>query len=435
VNYSPLLLQLVIIIGTARLLGQVLKYFGQSAVIGEMAAGFVLGPVVFGAIAPELHAQIFDPNSLAPLKGLSELGLVLFMFIVGAELRLPTNADAGVRRQLVAAGWVAILSVAIPLLLGLGVAIYLYVPLSPPSAVFWPFALFFAVAMSVTAFPVMARILKDRQLTHTTMGRLSLTAAAFADVLAWVMLVLVVVLADSGQDWARFAQTLGGLAVLGLLMFGAVRPLLARLVQRYARDGTPQSVLLAGLLIGTFSCAYITELLHVHAVFGAFLFGACLPRDDKLLAVLIERLEHLAIIVLMPIFFALAGLSTTPDAFVGASLGALLLILGVAVVGKVAGGALGARIGQQPWRVALGVGALMNARGMMELIVIKVGLDIGVIDDRLFTMLMVMAIVTTLMTGPLLSLFVDKPVPQSPQPAAQGAKLEAAPAKQPSEVT
>jgi Kef-type K+ transport system membrane component KefB len=419
---SPLLLQLVIIIGTARLLGQLLKYFGQSAVIGEMAAGFVLGPVVFGAIAPELHTQIFDPNSLAPLKGLSELGLVLFMFIVGAELRLPM----GVRQQLVAAGWISVLSVAIPLLMGLALAVHLYVPLSPPGAVFWPFALFFAVALSVTAFPVMARILKDRQLTHSITGRLSLTAAAFADVLAWVMLVLVVVLADSGQDWARFAQTLGGLAVLSLVMFGAVRPLLARLVQRYSRDGKLPSVLLAGMLIGAFSCAYITELLHVHAVFGAFLFGACLPRDDKLLAVLIERLEHLAIIVLMPIFFALAGLSTTADAFLGAGLGALLLILGIAVVGKILGGALGTLIGKQPWRVALGVGALMNARGMMELIVIKVGFDIGVIDGRLFTMLMVMAIVTTLMTGPLLTLFGDKP-------EAQGTQLETTPAKRPRE--
>ena len=404
-SHSPLLLQLVIIIGTARLLGQVLKYFGQSAVIGEMAAGFMLGPVVFGAIAPELHAQIFDPNNLEPLRGMSELGLVLFMFIVGAELRLPM----GVRQQLVAASWVATLSVVIPIAMGLVLATYLYAPLSPMSAVYWPFVLFFAVAMSVTAFPVMARILKDRQLTHTTVGRLSLTAAALADVLAWVMLVLVVVLASSGTDWARFGQTLGGLALLGVVMFGAVRPLLARVLQRFTRDGKLEAVMMAGLLIGAFGCAYITEMLHVHAVFGAFLFGACLPRDDKLLAVLIERIEHLAIIVLMPIFFALAGLSTTADAFVGASLGAMLAILAVAVVGKVVGGALGARLSYQPWRVAMGVGALMNARGMIELIVIKVGLDIGVIDNRLFTMLMVMAIVTTLMTGPLLSLFADKP--------------------------
>jgi Kef-type K+ transport system membrane component KefB len=411
-NYSPLLLQLVIILGTARLLGQVLKYFGQSSVIGEMAAGFVLGPVIFGAIAPELHAQVFQPSSLGALRGLSELGLVLFMFIVGAEMRLPM----GVRQQLVTSGWICTLSVVIPMVLGLAVATWLYAPLSPPGVVFWPFALFLAAAMSVTAFPVMARILKDRELTQTIVGRLSLTAAAMADVLAWVMLILVVILAGSGQDWARFGQTLGGLLVLGVVMFGLIRPLLAHAVHRYGRDGKPRAALLAGMLIGAFTCAYITELLHVHAVFGAFLFGACLPRDDRLLAVLIERIEHLAIIVLMPIFFALAGLSTTPDAFVGTGLGALLLIMAVAIVGKVLGGALGARMGNQPWRVCMGVGSLMNARGMMELIVIKVGLDIGVIDDRLFTMLMVMAIVTTLMTGPLLSLFVDKPAEPATEP-------------------
>ena len=401
---SPLLLQLVIILGTSRLLGMVLKYFGQSSVIGEMAAGFVLGPVVFGAIAPQWHAQVFQPSSIGALRGLSELGLVLFMFIVGAELRLPM----GVSRQLKTAAWVSTLSVLLPLGLGLVLASYLHAPLAPPGVPFWPFALFFAVSMSVTAFPVMARILKDRQLTQTTVGRLSLTSAAFADVLAWVMLVLVVVLAESGENWMLFWRTLGGLAILGAVMFGVVKPLLAWLVRRYAGDGKPQAVLLTVFLVGTFVCAYITELLHVHSVFGAFLFGACLPRDDRLLATLIERIEHLAIIALMPIFFALAGLNTTPDAFVGTGLGALLLILGVAVTGKIVGGALGARIGQQPWRVCLGVGSLMNARGMMELIVIKVGLDIGVIDKPLFTMLMVMAIVTTLMTGPLLSLFTGK---------------------------
>jgi Kef-type K+ transport system membrane component KefB len=158
------------------------------------------------------------------------------------------------------------------------------------------------------------------------------------------------------------------------------------------------------LLIGTFGCAYLTDILQVHAVFGAFLFGACLPRDDRLLATLIERIEYVAILVLMPVFFALAGLNTTPGAFGGAGLGALLLILAVAVVGKIAGGAAGARIAGQPWSVSFAVSSLLNARGLMELIVIKVGLDVGVIGKDLFTMLMVMAIVTTLMTGPLLTL-------------------------------
>ena len=402
-THSPLLLQIVVILGTARLLGFLLRYFGQASVIGEMAAGFVVGPVVFGALAPELHAHIFAPQSLGMLNGLSQLGLVLFMFIVGAELRLPS----GVQRQLFAAGRIGVFSVIVPMVLGLPMAALLYDSLAPAGVAFWPFALFMAASVSITAFPVMARILKDRGMTHTTVGRLGLTGAAVADVLAWVMLAAVLILASSTGEWSQLARTVGGLAVLVAVLFLGLKPLLARVIQRYASNGRPEGALLATLLIGTFASAYITDLLGVHAVFGAFVFGACLPRDDRLLAALIERIEHVAILILMPIFFALAGLNTTPDAFVGTGLGALLLILGVAIAGKLVGSAVAARFAGQSWRTSLAVGSLMNARGMMELIAIKVGLDIGVIGPDLFTMLMVMAIVTTVMTGPLLTLFAE----------------------------
>jgi Kef-type K+ transport system membrane component KefB len=401
VSHSPLLLQLVIILGTARLLGLALRYLGQPAVIGEMAAGIVLGPIVFGALAPELHAHVFDPASRGGLEALSQIGLVLFMFIVGAELRLPT----GVRSQLVAATWIGLLSVLLPMALGLAIASPLYARLAPAGVAFWPFALFMAVAMSITAFPVMARILKDRGATQTTIGRLALTSAAVADVAAWAMLALVVVLASSRREWDHFARLLTGVALLCAVIFGLLRPLIARLLARYASDGRPAGALLALLLIATLACAYATSFLGVHPVFGAFLFGACLPRDDRLLQSLVERLEHVAILLLMPVFFALAGLSTTADAFVGAGLGALGLILAVAIVGKFVGAGLGARIAGEPWRTSLAVGSLMNARGLMELIVMKVGLDIGVIGPELFTMLLVMALVTTVMTSPLLTLF------------------------------
>ena len=400
-QHSPLLLQLVIILGAARLLGLALRYVGQPPVIGEMAAGILLGPIVFGAIAPQFHAQLFNPSSLPPLEGLSQLGLVLFMFIVGAEMRLPM----GIRAQLVAASWVGVLAVVFPMALGFVIAVPLHSQLAPAGVGFWSFALFVAAAMSITAFPVMARILKERDMTHTTIGRLSLTSAAIADVLAWIVLALVVVLASSGGDWHRFARLVVGVLLLSAIVFGLVRPLVALLLARYAADGRPDGLLLATLLIGTFACAWTSGYLEVHPVFGAFVFGACLPRDDRLLHSLIERIEHVAILVLMPVFFALAGLNTTPDAFIGAGFGVLLLILGVAVAGKIAGGALGARVAGQPWRSALAVGSLMNARGLMELIVMKVGLDIGVIGRELFTMLLVMAILTTVMTGPLLTLF------------------------------
>jgi K+:H+ antiporter len=409
-THSPLLLQLVVILGTARLLGWLLRYFGQASVIGEMAAGFVVGPVVFGALAPELHARIFAPQSLGMLDGLSQLGLVLFMFIVGAELRLPS----GVQHQLLSAGRIGVFSVVVPMLLGLPMAVLLYDSLAPAGVAFWPFAVFMAVAVSITAFPVMARILKDRGMTHTTVGRLGLAGAAVADVLAWVMLAAVLILVSSTGDWTELATTIGGLGALVAALFLVVKPLIARLIQRYAADGRPEGALLATLLIGTLASAYITDLLGIHAVFGAFVFGACLPRDDRLLAALIERIEHVAILVLMPIFFALAGLNTTPDAFVGTGLGALLLILGIAIAGKVAGSAAAARFGGQSWRTSLAVGSLMNARGMMELIAIKVGLDIGVIGPDLFTMLMVMAIVTTVMTGPLLTLFAEPEASRQP---------------------
>jgi Kef-type K+ transport system membrane component KefB len=289
--------------------------------------------------------------------------------------------------------------------LGLAVAVPLYPLLAPPGVAFWPFALFMAAAMSITAFPVMARILKDRGETQTRIGRLSLTGAAVADVFSWVMLAIVVVLAGSGSDWSRIVQMLAGLAVLCALLFGALRPLIACLLARYASDGRPAGALLATLLIGTFASAYATAYLGVHPVFGAFLFGSCLPRDDRLLHSLVERIEHVAVLVLMPVFFALAGLNTTRDAFAGAGLGNMLLIMLVAVGGKIIGGSVGARLAGEPWRPALAVGSLMNARGLMELIVMKVGLDAGLIGKPLFTMLLVMAIVTTVMTGPLLNLF------------------------------
>jgi Kef-type K+ transport system membrane component KefB len=402
--HSPLLLQLVLILGTARLLSLLLRRLGQPPVIGEMTAGIVLGPIVLGALLPEWHAHVFEPASLPALEGLSQVGLVLFMFIVGAELRTPHGA----RRQLIDAGWVSALSVLVPMAFGVAAAVLLYEQFAPEGVTLPTFALFMASAMSITAFPIMARILKERGMTHSVIGRLSLTSAAMADVLAWIMLALVVVLADSNEDWSRFWRMLIGLFVLAAAVLAVGRPLLARLVARFAHDGRPEGPLLAMLLIGTFACAYATKWLGVHPVFGAFLFGAALPRDDRLLESLIERVEHIAIIVLMPVFFALAGLNTTPSAFVGAGLAALLIVLVAAVAGKVLGGAAGARIAGYPWRTAFAVGSLMNARALMELIVMKVGLDAGVIGRDLFTMLMVMAILTTFMTGPLLTLFAGR---------------------------
>ena len=397
--HSLMLLQLVVILATARACGMLLRHFGQPQVIGEMAAGIVLGPIVFGALLPDLHAQLFAPASLPALSALSTFGLVLFMGIVGAELRAPD----GIRAQLRSAGMVGACSVLLPMAMGLGITPWLYPALAPTGVGYWPFALFVATAMSITAFPVLARILKDRGLTRTRLGQLSLGGAAIADVFVWIMLALVVALIGSGDGAGGFARTTLGMLVLAAVVFGVLRPLYAWGLRRHSIEGRPTLTMLAALMIGLFACAAVTEWLHLHAVFGAFLFGACLPRDDRLLHYLEKRIEVLAVVVLMPVFFALAGLNTTGDAFVGAGLGAMALIIAVAVLGKITGGTAGARLAGYGWRDSFATGSLMNARGLMELIVMKVGLDAGLIGPQLFTMLLVMAIVTTLMTGPMLA--------------------------------
>jgi Kef-type K+ transport system membrane component KefB len=392
-----LLLQLSVILATARVLALLLRHFGQPAVIGEMIAGFVLGPIVFGALAPTWHAALFPSDGLAALQGLSQLGLVLFMFIVGAELRAPD----GTRAPLVAAAWVGVPGVLLPGLLGFAIAPALHADFAPPGVGVWPFALFMAAALAITAFPVMARILKDRGLTRTPVGQLALAASAIADVLVWLLLAFVIAAIGARGD-AAIVRTMGGLVLAGAVAFGVLRPLLAQLLARHAGDSRPGGAVLSMLLIGTCAMAAATEWLGLHAVFGAFLAGLCLPRDDRLLDTLVERLEHVAVLVLMPVFFALAGLGTRADAFSGAGISALLLILAAAVFGKILGAGGGARIAGFGWRDAFAVGSLMNARGLMELIVLKVGLDAGVIGADLFTLLLAMTIVTTLMATPML---------------------------------
>lgn len=396
-----LLLQLIVVLAVARACNWLASRLGQPGVVGEMAAGFILGPIVLGALAPRLHAAIFSAGSLAGLSALSTVGLVLFMFVIGLELRWPD----GVRAQIRAATSVGIASVIAPLALGLAISPWLYPGLAPAGVGFWPFALFLAAALSITAFPVMARILKDRGMTRTRFGQLSLSAAAVVDAIAWIMLAFVIALAGAGEGYAGVART--GLGVVGLLAmeFLLLKPAYAWLLRTHAADSEPSTTVLAALILGLLGCAALTEWMHLHAVFGAFLFGAGLPRDDRLLRSLVQRVEPISLVILMPLFFALAGLATTGGAFSAAGLGAIALIVAVSAVGKIAGGALGARACGHGWRDSLATGALMNSRGLMELIVMKIGLDAGLIGHEMFTMLLVMALVTTAMTSPLVTWF------------------------------
>ncbi len=397
---SLLLAQLAVILVAARLCGMALRRIGQPPVVGEMAAGLLLGPLVFGAWLPELHGTLFAKPSLPALSGLATLGVTLFMFIVGVELRAPQGSRAQVR----SAFCIGIPGIVLPLALGLSIAPVLYPAFAPEGVGFWPFALFLAAAMSVTAFPVLARILKDRGLTHTTPGRLALSAAVIDDAFVWVFLALVLALAGgSGGGGAPLA--LAGGIVLVAATFLVLRPLYARLLRPGDDEEAWAASSFVWVLTGLLGCAAFAEWVGLHAVFGAFLFGVCLPRDDRLLRALARRIEPLAVVLLMPVLFALAGQNTTPDAFAGAGLGMFGLVLAVAIAGKVVGCSAGARLSGHGWHDSLAVGALMNARGLMELVVIKIGLDAGLIGPALFTMLFGMTLVTTLLASPLLSLF------------------------------
>ncbi len=396
-----LLLQLIVVLTVARGCGWVANRLGQPGVVGEMAAGVLLGPIVMGALLPGVHAALFSAASLQGLTALSTFGLVLFMFVIGLELRWPD----GVREQIRAAGVVGVASVAAPLALGLAISPLLYPALAPHGVGYWPFALFMAAALSITAFPVMARILKDRDMTRTRFGQLSLSAAAVVDAIAWILLAFVVALAGAGDGVGGLVRTSLGVVALLAFVFLALKPAFAWLLRTHAADGEPSATVLAALMIGLLVCAMLTEWMHLHAVFGAFLFGAGLPRDDRLLRSIVQRLEPISMVVLMPLFFALAGLSTTGGALSVAGLGAMALIIGAAAVGKVAGGALGARAVGYGWRDSLATGALMNARGLMELIVMKIGLDAGLIGHEMFTLLLLMALATTAMASPMVSWF------------------------------
>ena len=402
-----LLVQLGVILVVARLCGRVLARFGQPAVIGEMAGGLLLGPMVFGAALPQWHAQLFAPGSLPALSGLSTLGVALFMFIVGVELRAPE----GSRRQLRAAAGVGLMGIALSLLLGLAIAPVLYARFAPPGVGYWPFTLFLATAMSVTAFPVLARILKDRNLGHTTPGRLALGAAVIDDACIWVFLAAVLAFARGGSP-AGIALTVVGAAGLVVAVFGVLRPLYARLLRMHADAAEPPAQALVWILVGVLACAGFAEWIGLHAVLGAFLFGVCLPRDERVLRFLGRRIEPVAIVLLMPVLFALAGQNATPEAFSGAGLGLFGLVLAAAMAGKIIGCTTGARLSGHGWHDSLAVGTLMNARGLMELVVIKIGLDAGLIGPELFTMLFGMTLITTLLASPLLNLLRQRAEPE-----------------------
>jgi Kef-type K+ transport system membrane component KefB len=394
--------QISLIILVSRAVGSLASRVHQPRVVGEVLAGILLGPSMLGWVAPGLSAWLFPPASFGVLNALSQLGLVLFMFMVGLELNV---------KELHQRGSVAILishaSIAAPMALGAVLALYLYPRLSDPAVSFAGFALFMGAAMSVTAFPVLARILSERKLQHSRLGSMAIACAAIDDVTGWCVLAYIVAQVRASQSSTlQVSMTVAGLAMFLALMFWGVRRPLRKIERSYLEHGELSDNLKALLLLLLMLSALVTEALGLHLLFGAFIAGAIMPKNRDFVAYVIEKFDSITVLLLLPLFFAYTGLRTSIGQVEGLQMWWLcLLIVAVAVIGKLGGTGIAARLGGMPWRESLALGALMNTRGLMELVVLNIGLDIKVISPTLFSMMVVMAIATTMMTPPLLHWF------------------------------
>ncbi len=389
------LFALAAVLATGRLLGVLFRFLGQPPVIAEVVAGIALGPSLLGQLWPEA-ADFILPATVAPQLGvLSQLGVVLYMFLVGLELDL-----TGLRGQAHTVFAIAHASIALPFLLGATVALALFPAYAGPDVTFTTFALFVGVATAITAFPVLARILTDRRMHTTALGVLALGVAAINDAVAWCLLAFVVGVARAEVGGALLVLLLT--ATFFLVMFGVVRPIATRWIARAETAGFTQGTL-ATVLVAVLLCALAAEAIGVHALFGAFLLGAILPHDGTTARALATRIEDLVTVLLLPAFFAYTGMRTRIGLLAGGE-GWLLcgLIVVVATAGKVGGTFAAARSCGLGNRDAAALGVLMNTRGLMELIALNVGLELHIISPALFAMMVVMSLVTTMATGPLL---------------------------------
>ncbi len=394
---TRLLAQAIVIIAASRLIGLLTRRIRQPFVIAEVVAGILLGPSLLGWVAPELSAALFPKESLGIMQMVAQLGVVLFMFLVGLELDPKLLRGRG--HTSVA---ISHTSIIVPFLLGTGLAFYMYPRFSDPSVPMSAFALFMGVAMSITAFPVLARILTERHLMRTRVGAVTIACAAVDDVTAWCILAFVVAISRSAGISGAFVTT--GLTLLYIVgMYVIARPLLVRLAARVATPDAMSQNVVAVVIMLVFASAWATELIGVHALFGAFLFGAMMPKTGGFGRALAEKLEDLVLVALMPLFFAFSGLRTEIGLLDSPGDWAMCgVIIVLAVAGKLGGSAVAARLTGLSWRESGALGLLMNTRGLVELIALNIGLDLGVISPTVFSMMVLMALFTTFMTTPIL---------------------------------
>jgi len=367
-------------------------------------------------LAPDLFAFVFPKDSLGTLRLLSQIGVCLFMFAVGMELDLKH-----VKSKAHAAVAVSHASIVFPYLLGVCLAYFMFSQLAQPGSTFMAFALFMGISMSITAFPVLARILQERGMSRTFLGSTAITCAAVDDVTAWSMLAFVVAIAKATSLGASVLTLLLVLVFVSIMIFGVRRVLQRWLGSDRLVEEEPSRGSLATVLCVVVAAALSTEVIGIHALFGAFLAGAIMPEVHGFRHGISVRVETLSSVLLLPLFFAFTGLRTQ-IALLDDLQGWLLccLIIAVASLGKLGGSAVAARLTGMSWSESLQLGALMNTRGLMELIALNIGYDLGILSPRIFTMLVIMALTTTMLTGPLLTLFGGQAVlANSPQEATR----------------
>lgn len=411
---AVLLLQIIVIVAFARMMGYVFRKIGQPAVIGEIIAGIILGPSILGMYLPEVSQFLFPPASLVNIQFLSQIGLILFMYVIGMELEV-----SAIRKQAFGAILVSHISIILPFTLGMALAYFIYNDLAPSQISFIAFSLFMGIAMSITAFPVLARILRDKGLTKTNLGSMSITSAAIGDLTAWFILAAVIAIVKAGSSYSVL-YSLGMTALYIAVMILLVRPLLHKLGNIYAHHEIKRKTVIAVIFMVLLLSSYATEVIGIHALFGAFLVGVIMPSSLNFRSIVTEKIEDVSIVLLLPLFFVFNGLRTQIGLLNQPDLWAIFgWVLLVAVAGKFGGSAIPARIVGQSWKDSLSIGVLMNTRGLMELIILNIGYDLGILSPEIFTMMVLMAIVTTCMTGPALDLInrlmKDKPAKPDPE--------------------
>lgn len=396
---SLLLAQIVLIILFARMVGWLCRRIGQPSVIGEIIAGIALGPSLIGSYFPEFSAFFFPAESLPNLNLLSQFGLILFMFVVGMELDLKT-----LNKKANDALIVSHTSIIFPFSLGVILSYFIYPEFSPAGVAFLPFALFMGIAMSITAFPVLARIVQERGLYKDKIGSVVITCAAIDDITAWCLLAVIIAIVKAGS-FVSALYTIGFSLLYVLIMWLLVKPFLKRVGELHSSAESLSMPIVAIFFVTLLVSSWTTEMLGIHLLFGAFMAGVIMPDDKKFRHIFIQKVEDIALVLFLPLFFVYTGLRTEIGLLNDIHLWKIAgLILLVAVTGKFVGSALASKFVGMRWRDSLMIGSLMNTRGLMELVALNIGYDLGVLTPEVFAMMVIMALATTFMTGPFLNL-------------------------------